>query len=105
MRVNLLLAGAAVAMLLVGFGLGAAVGGRGRPTPATSPPVSAAEAASATVTSIVVRPGPPPRSCRTAVESADRAIAYLVDKIRDERLTRAIQAYVQSKRACQRALP
>jgi hypothetical protein len=100
MRVNLLLAGAAVMVLLVGFGLGAAVGGRGRPAPASAPPVAVA----ASVTSIVVRPGPPPSSCRTAVEAADRAIAYLTGKIRDDRLTRALQQYVESKRACQRAV-
>lgn len=102
MRVNLLLAGAAVLVLLVGFGLGAAVGGRERQAPASAPPVSAAVAAS--VTSIVVRPGPPPSSCRTAVEAADRVIAYLAGKVRDDRLTRALQQYVESKRACQRAV-
>jgi hypothetical protein len=105
MRVNLLLTAAAAALLLVGFVLGAAVGGRERLAPPPSaPPSSTAVAAQATVTSIVVQPGPLPRSCRTAIESADRAIAYLVDRIRDDRLTRVIKRYVESKRACQRAV-
>lgn len=103
LRVDLLLAGAAVALLVVGFALGMAVSGPGSPPPATSQPsVTATAQAAATVTSIV--PGPPPRSCRDAVEWADKAIAYMVGNIRDDRLSKAIQQFVESRRACQRAV-
>lgn len=107
LRVNLLLAGAAAVLLLVGFllGLGAGRGsdGSGRAPAASSPPATVA-AAPVTVTSIVLRPGPPPRSCRDAVEWADKAIAYTVGNVRDDRLTRAIRGFLASRRACQRAL-
>ena len=105
LRVDLLLAGAAVALLAVGFVLGMAVSGPGSPPPATSPPsVPATAQAPATVTSIVVQPGPPPRSCRNAIEWADKAIAYMVGNIRDDRLSTAIQEFIDSRRACQRAV-
>jgi hypothetical protein len=105
LRVDLLLAGAAAALLAVGFVLGMAVTGPGSPPPATSQPsVPATASAAATVTSIVVQPGPPPRSCRSAVEWADKAIAYMVGNIRDDRLSTAIQKFVESRRACQRAV-
>jgi hypothetical protein len=89
-------------LLLVGFGLGRAVGGSGSPPRATLRPP--ATVATATVTSAALRPGPPPRSCTTAIEWADKAIAYMVANIRDDRLTRAIQEFLESKRTCQRAL-
>jgi hypothetical protein len=101
LRVNLLLAGGAVALLLAGFGLGTAVGGSGSPPRATPRPP--ATVATATVTSAAV-PSPPPKACTTAIESADKAIAYMVAKIRDERLTRAIQEFVANRRACRRAV-
>jgi len=97
LRVNLVLAGAAVVLLLVGYLGGAAVTRDGASTPpqATAPP-------SPTATSIV--PAPPPRACVVAVEQADIAISYLVGNIRDQRLSRAIQEFVKSRRACQQAM-
>jgi hypothetical protein len=105
LRVDLLLAGAAVALLVVGFALGLAVSGPERPPPAASQPSAPASGqAPATVTSIVAQPAPPPQSCRDAVEWADKAIAYMVGNIRDDRLSKAIQEFVESRRACQRAV-
>jgi hypothetical protein len=101
LRVNLLLAGAVVVLLLAGFGVGSAL--RGPDAAAPSLPPSATTPAAATVTSIVVQPGPPTRACATAVEWADKAIAYLVANVRDERLTQAIQRFAQAKQACQQA--
>jgi len=97
LRVNLVLASAAVVLLLVGYLGGAAVTRDGASTPpqATAPP-------SPTATSIV--PAPPPRACVVAVEQADIAISYLVGNIRDQRLSRAIQEFVKSRRACQQAM-
>ena len=105
LRVNLLLAGAAVALLLVGFLLGASLADSGRPpraVPSTPTPTDARP--TPTATSIVIQPGPPPRSCRIAVEWADKAIAYMVGNIRDDRLTKAIQEFVRNRRACQKAV-
>lgn len=106
LRVNLLIAGAAVALLLVGFLLGAAVAGSGRSAPSSAQPspTPAVAQPTPTVTSIVVQPGPAPRSCRTAVVWADRAISYMVGNIRDDRLSKAIQEFVRSRRACQNAV-
>jgi hypothetical protein len=97
LRVNLVLASAAVVLLLVGYLGGAAVTRDGASTPpqATAPP-------SPIATSIV--PAPPPRACVVAVEQADIAISYLVGNIRDQRLSRAIQEFVKSRRTCQQAM-
>jgi hypothetical protein len=97
LRVNLVLASAAVVLLLVGYLGGAAVTRDGASTPpqATAPPAP-------TATSIV--PAPPPRACVVAVEQADIAISYLVGNIRDQRLSRAIQEFVKSRRTCQQAM-
>jgi hypothetical protein len=97
LRVNLVLASAAVVLLLVGYLGGAAVTRDG----ASTPPQTAAPP-SPTATSIV--PAPPPRACVVAVEQADIAISYLVGNIRDQRLSRAIQEFVKSRRACQQAM-
>ena len=101
LRVDLLIALAAVVLLLVGFLLGMAVtrAGSDEPLPvadtASPPPPS---------TSIVVRQAPPPRECLIAMERADAAIAYLVGNIRDQRLSDTIQEFVESRRACQAAV-
>jgi hypothetical protein len=104
LRVNLLLAGGAATLLLLGFLLGLAVAGSGSQPPAAVQPPSVPTAArpAATVTSVVA--GPEPRPCRDAVEWADKAISYLVANIRDERLSRAVQEFVESRRACQQAV-
>jgi len=100
LRVDLLIAVAAVVLLLVGFLLGVAVTRAGTEEPR---PV-AQTAAPAPSTSIPVRPGPPPRECLIAMERADAAIAYLVGNIRDQRLSDTIQEFVDSRRACQAAV-
>jgi len=100
LRVDLLIAVAAVVLLLVGFLLGVAVTRAGTEEPR---PV-AQTAAPAPSTSIPVRPGPPPRECLVAMERADAAIAYLVGNIRDQRLSDTIQEFVESRRACQAAV-
>jgi hypothetical protein len=103
LRVDLLIAVAALGLLLVGFLLGAAVTRAGTPEPrpatqASTPPVPPAPS-----TSIVVRQAPP-RACLVAMERADAAIAYLVGHIRDQRLSDTIQEFVASRRACQAAV-
>ena len=100
LRVDLLIALAAVGLLLAGFLLGVAVT---RATDTERPPV-AATAAPAPSTSVPARPGPPPRECLVAMERADAAIAYLVGNIRDQRLSDTIQQFVESRRACQAAV-
>jgi hypothetical protein len=100
LRVDLLIALAAVVLLLVGFLFGVAVTRAGTEEP---PPV-ANTAAPVPSTSIVVRPAPPPRECLIAMERADAAIAYLVGNIRDQRLSDTIQEFVESRRACQAAV-
>jgi hypothetical protein len=98
-RVDLLIALSAIALLLVGFLLGAAV------TRAGTPESPAAEASPpATVTTLAPRPAPPPTECLVAVERADAAIAYLVGNIRDQRLSDTIREFVESRRACQAAV-
>ena len=99
LRVDLLIALAAVVLLLVGFLLGVAVTRAGD----EEPPL-ANTAAPAPSTSIEVRPAPPPQECLTAMERADAAIAYLVGNIRDQRLSKTIQEFVDSRRACQAAM-
>jgi hypothetical protein len=98
-RVDLLIAAAAVALLLVGFLLGAAVTRAGTPEPPRAQPTP-----SVTATSLVPQPAPPPRECLVAMERADAAIAYLVGNIRDQRLSDTIQEFVESRRACQAAV-
>jgi hypothetical protein len=100
LRVDLLIAVAAAALLLVGFLLGAAVtrAGTREPRPVTE------TVARPPSTSIVVRPAPPPAECLVAMERADAAIAYLVGHIRDQRLSDTIQEFVESRRACQAAV-
>jgi hypothetical protein len=102
LRVDLLIAVAALGLLLVGFLLGAAVTRGGTP----APPVTQAAAPTippAPSTSIVVRPAPP-RACLVAMERADAAISYLVGRIRDQRLSDTIQQFVAARRACQAAV-
>jgi hypothetical protein len=101
LRVDLLIAVAALGLLLVGFLLGVAVTRAGTPAPR---PVTQAPAAPAPSTSIVERPAPPPPACLVATERADAAIAYLVGHIRDQRLSDTIQQFVESRRACQAAV-
>jgi hypothetical protein len=104
LRVDLLIAVAALGLLLVGFLLGAAVTRTGTPAPRPAPQASSPPVAPAPSTSIVVRPAPPPRACLVAMERADAAISYLVGRIRDQRLSDTIQQFVAARRACQAAV-
>jgi hypothetical protein len=104
LRVDLLIAVAALGLLLVGFLLGAAVTRAGTPAPRPAPQASTPPVAPAPSTSIVVRQAPPPRACLVAMERADAAISYLVGRIRDQRLSDTIQQFVESRRACQAAV-
>lgn len=104
LRVDLLIAVAALGLLLVGFLLGAAVTRAGTPAPRPATQASAPPVPPAPSTSIVVRQAPPPRACLVAMEQADAAISYLVGHIRDQRLSDTIQEFVQSRRACQAAM-
>jgi hypothetical protein len=101
LRVDLLIALAAVGLLLVGFLAGVVVTRAGTEEP---PPVANTAGPVVPSTSIVVRPAPPPRECLIAMERADAAIAYLVGNIRDQRLSDTIQEFVESRRACQAAV-
>jgi hypothetical protein len=101
LRVDLLIALAAVGLLLVGFLLGVAVTRAGTQEP---PPVADTQASAPPGTTVVVRQAPPPRECLIAMERADAAIAYLVGNIRDQRLSDTIQEFVDSRRACQAAV-
>ena len=103
LRVDLLIALAAVGLLLAGFLLGVAVTRAGTEEP---PPVAATATppAAPPSTTVVVRQAPPPRECLIAMERADAAIAYLVGNIRDQRLSDTIQEFVESRRACQAAV-
>ena len=101
LRVDLLIALAAVVLLLVGFLIGMAVTRAASDEP---PPVADTASPAAPSTSIVVRQAPPPRECLIAMERADAAIAYLVGNIRDQRLSDTIQEFVESRRACQAAV-
>jgi hypothetical protein len=102
LRVDVLIALAAVGLLLVGFLLGVAVTRAGT----EEPPVAdtATPPAAPPSTTVVVRQEPPPRECLIAMERADAAIAYLVGNIRDQRLSDTIQEFVESRRACQAAV-
>jgi hypothetical protein len=100
--VNALLAGGALLLLLVGFVLGAAVTNDRSPGPARPPPTQALPAPSAPP-STTVRPAPPPQACLDAMERADQVISYLIGKIRDQRLSKSLQEFVESRRACQQA--
>jgi hypothetical protein len=101
LRVDLLIALAAVVLLLVGFLIGMAVTRAASDEP---PPVAGTASPASPSTSIVVRQAPPPRECLIAMERADAAIAYLVGNIRDQRLSDTIQEFVESRRACQAAV-
>jgi hypothetical protein len=104
LRVDLLIAVAALGLLLVGFLLGAAVTRAGTPAPRPATQASTSPVPPAPSTGIVVRQAPPPRACLVAMERADAAIAYLVGHIRDQRLSDTIQEFVASRRACQAAV-
>ncbi len=50
---------------------------------------------------VVTRIRPAPASCIAAIDDASAAISYLINKIRDERLTKSLGQYEDNRRACQ----
>ncbi|HEY2956705.1 MAG TPA: hypothetical protein VGM21_00635 [Actinomycetota bacterium] len=79
-------------LLLAGIGVGRALVPE-QPRQATTLPQPPRQ-------EVQVQTAPPPASCSEAMDNADQVISYLVAKIRDERLSRSIQAYGANARAC-----
>ena len=82
---------AGLVLLLAGVGIGRA-SAPDQPK-RTSPPAAQQPV-------VQFRNAPPPTTCSAAMDNADQVISYLVAKIRDERLAKAIQAYGTNARAC-----
>ena len=107
LRVNALLAAAAALLLAVGFLLGATLTNSSTkgPAPAASPATTGVQPPLPTSppASGRVGQGAPPQPCMVAMERADQVISYLVARIRDQRLSDSVQAFVNARRACQQA--
>lgn len=82
---------AGLVLLLAGVGIGRAIA-PDRPQK-VSPPAAQQPV-------VQFRNAPPPTACTAAMDNADQVISYLVAKIRDERLSKSIQAYGANARAC-----
>jgi hypothetical protein len=82
---------AGLVLLLAGIGIGRAIAPE-RPQKAGPPAVQQPV--------VQFRNAPPPTACTAAMDNADQVISYLVAKIRDERLSKSIQAYGANARAC-----
>jgi hypothetical protein len=67
-----------------------------RPTRASQPPAPVPVPRERVVTKV----GPAPAPCTTAIDNANAAIPYLINKIRDERLTRSLNQFTVNGRAC-----
>lgn len=97
----MLLAAGALAVLLVGFLLGAGLtDGGAAPTRSAPAPTAAPPTASATAPGTAPAAGQVPQQCVTAIQRADQAISYLVGNIRDRRLSESMLAFVETKNAC-----
>jgi hypothetical protein len=79
-------------LLLAGVGVGRALAPE-QPQQVTTPPQPPQQKAQ-------VHSAVTPDACIAAMDNADQVISYLVAKIRDERLSRSIQAYGANARAC-----
>jgi hypothetical protein len=93
LRAALVAAGVA-AMLLVGFLVGANAADRPHPPAATSPPSTAPP------TTVADGPSPAAQACLDAMDDASAAISYLVGRIDDARLTKAVRLYHEHRRIC-----
>ena len=82
---------AGLVLLLAGIGIGRAIA-PDRPQRVSPPAVQQPV--------VQFRNAPPPTACTAAMDNADQVISYLVAKIRDERLSKSIQAYGANARAC-----
>jgi hypothetical protein len=108
LRVNALLAAAAALLLAVGFLLGATLTNTNTnpkdPDPAASPATTGVQPSLPTSPPSSGTAGQgPPQPCMVAMERADQVISYLVARIRDQRLSDSVQAFVDARRACQQA--
>jgi hypothetical protein len=83
---------AGLVLLLAGIGVGRAMVPE-QPQQVTPPPAPPRQ-------EVQVHDAPPPAACTAAMDNADQVISYLVAKIRDERLSKSIQAYGANARAC-----
>ena len=82
---------AGLVLLLAGIGIGRVIAPE-RPQKVSPPAVQQPV--------VQFRNAPPPTACTAAMDNADQVISYLVAKIRDERLSKSIQAYGANARAC-----
>ena len=99
-----LLVGGAVALLLLGFFAGVAVTrGSARQSGTSATQVQRPTVTAPAPSGAVGREGSVPKACITAMDRADQVISYLIAKIRDQRLSGSLQAFVDSRRACQQA--
>ena len=110
LRVNALLAAAAALLLAVGFLLGATLTNTNTNTNTKDPDPAASQATTGVQPSIPTSPPSSgtagqgaPQPCMVAMERADQVISYLVARIRDQRLSDSVQAFVDARRACQQA--
>jgi hypothetical protein len=85
-----------IVVLLLGIAAGMLLEPDRRPTQASQPPAPAPVPRERVVT----RVGPAPAPCTTAIDNANAAISYLINKIRDERLTRSLSQFTVNGRAC-----
>jgi hypothetical protein len=79
-------------LLLAGVGIGRALAPE-PPQQVTTPPQPPQQ-------KVQLHSAPTPPACSEAMDNADQVISYLVAKIRDDRLSRSIQAYGANARAC-----
>jgi hypothetical protein len=97
---RVLVAAGGLALLLVGFLLGAGLtGDRAAPTGSAPAPTSPSVASTPPASS-APGAGQVPRDCLAAIERADQAISYLVGNIRDRRLSEAMLDFIATKSAC-----
>ena len=87
---------AVIVTLLIGIGAGMLIEPDG-PTQASPAPAPIVQER------VVTRNGPAPTSCLAAIDNANATISYLINKIRDERLTKSLDQYDANRRACQTA--
>jgi hypothetical protein len=95
------LAAGGLALLLVGFLLGAGLtGDRAAPTGSAPAPTSPSAPAASPAPGADQAAGQVPRDCLAAIGRADQAISYLVGNIRDRRLSEAMLGFIATKSAC-----
>jgi hypothetical protein len=93
-----MLVAGAIVVLLAGIGVGLLLRPESpkRPSPAAVP-------ATTVQPPVVTRLGPAPPSCLAALDDAEATISYLVNHIRDDRLTRSLAQYQVHRNSCRTA--